>query len=141
MAHVWISLAQHEDPPFTEEQLHTHPVGEDRHRLESTPAFAYGIAVGDVVETQDTADGRSWIISVAEQGDHWCTRVVPLNGFDIEKIVDVMASMGGTASQTVFGLVTVDFDAAVDVKHVMAELTAGRDAGNWDFDLGVRPGS
>lgn len=141
MAHVWINLPQDEDgyPPFTEEQLHTTPVGENLHRLESTPAFAYGIAVGDVLRTKSVEDDSEWVTEVAEQGNHWCSRIVPLNGTETQRIVDLMASMGGTAVGTTYGLVTVDFEAGVDSKHVLAELQAGREAGDWDYDLGVKP--
>ncbi|MGA4506848.1 DUF4265 domain-containing protein [Propionibacteriaceae bacterium G1746] len=141
MSHIWISLPQDEDgyPPFAEEQLHTTPVGENLHRLEATPAFAVGIAVDDVLRTQTLADGTEWATEVVEQGDHWCSRIVGLNGYEHERIVEIMASMGGTAADTPYGLVTVDFDASVDVKHVLAELEAGRREGDWDFDLGVDP--
>lgn len=141
MAHVWISLQQDEDgyPPYAEEQLHTTEVGENQHKLESTPAFAPGIAVGDVLGTQTMENGEIWATHVEQTGDHWCSRIVPLNGTPEQRILDVMASMGGTARETPYGLVTVDFDAGADVKHVMAELEAGRADGEWDFDLGVDP--
>lgn len=141
MAHVWINLAQDADgyPPVTEEELHTEPVGPNLHRLLATPAFAYGIAVGDVLRSSAVDDGTEWVVAVEEQGDHWCSRIVPFGDVEMQRIVDLMTSMGGTATATTYGLVTADFGPTVDAGHVLAELQAGREDGDWDYDLGVRP--
>lgn len=141
MAHVWISLPQDEDgyPPFEQEQLHTTEVGTDQHRLDATPAFAYGLAVGDILGTQTMPNGEVWTTHVVEQGDHWCSRVVPLNGTEPQDILDVMAHLGGTPQWTDFHLAAVDFDPSVDVDHALAALQGGRESGQWDYDLGVDP--
>ena len=141
MSHVWISLPQDEDgyPPFTEEQLHVHEVAPGEYELDAPPAFAHGIAVGDVLGTQSMDDGTVWVTHVVQTGDHWCSRVVPLNSFSMDRVVEVFASMGVTARATDFGVATLDVGPEVDVAHVMAELEAGRAEGDWDFDLGVDP--
>ncbi|GAB3716486.1 DUF4265 domain-containing protein [Mariniluteicoccus flavus] len=139
MTHLWIALEQDDDgyPPFVEEELHATAVGPDLYRIDRAPAFAYGIAVGDVVATTTTEDGRVWATSVAVEGDHWCARVVPLGGVEMGRVVKVFTSMGVNASATDYGVVTLDVPAGVEVEHVLAELRAGRDEGDWDFDVGV----
>lgn len=141
MAHVWIALARDADgyPPVEEEQLHVATTGTDLATLTATPAFAPGLAVGDVLRTRTTADGRVWATAVASQGDHWCSRVVPLNDKPAGRVVEIFASMGCTATATEFGLVTVDVPPEADRDHVLRELHAGRDEGDWNFDLGVDP--
>lgn len=142
MPHVWISLTQDEDgyPPYTQEQLPTREVGPDLHEVLAVPVFAKGIAVGDVLATQSVGD-EIWATSVSDEGDRWCARVVGLGGFDEDRIVEIFESMGGTASITSYGVVTLDFGPQVDGEHVVNELRAGRDEGDWDFDVGVVPPS
>lgn len=141
MAHIWIGLERDADgyPPYAQEQLHVEQLGEDLVELSSTPVFAPGLAVGDVLRTRAASDGESWATDVVRQGDHWCSRVVPLNGYPAERAVEVFNSMGCAAHKTQFGLVTVDVAVHVEAGHVLNELRAGRDDGDWDFDLGVDP--
>lgn len=140
MAHVWISLAQDEDgyPPFTEEQLHTREVGTDRHEVLSVPAFAKGIAVGDILATKSVGE-ELWATHVESEGKRWCVRIVALGGFDDERIVEVFDSMGALATKTPYGVVTLDVGPDVDAQHLLAELESGLTEGNWDYDVGVMP--
>lgn len=62
-----------------------------------------------------------------------------MNGNPAERVVAVFDSMGCEAVETPFALVTVDALAHMDAQHVLNELRAGRDEGDWDFDLGVDP--
>ena len=49
--------------------------------------------------------------------------------------------MGANATLTPYGIVTLDVGPQVDADHLMAELRAGREAGDWDYDVGVSPAS
>lgn len=140
MAHVWISLPQDDEgyPPFTEEQLHTREVDTDLHEVLSVPVFAKGIAVGDTLATRTVGD-ELWATHVESEGDRWCVRIVPLGGYDEERIVEVFDSMGAAAARTPYGVVTVDVGPEVDAQHLMAELDSGLDEGDWDYDVGVTP--
>lgn len=141
MPHVWIALEQDAEgwPPVTEEEVRTEEIGENLHRITSTPVFVPGVAVGDVLATETQPDASVWAVAVAEQGNHWCSRVVPLGGFDPERIVEVFDSMGARTTLTRYGIVTLDVGPGIDARHVLDELEAGRAEGDWDFDLGVTP--
>lgn len=140
MAHVVINLPQVDGyPPYSEEELHTTELDEGLHRLDITPTFAMGIAVGDVLCTESVDDGTVWATSVAVQGDHWCSRIVPFGDTTMDSIIAVMTDVGGTAHDSGYGLVAVDFDATVDVEAVIHALEQGRAEECWDFGLGVDP--
>ena len=138
-AHVWIALEQEDGfPPFSEEQLHTRAVGGGLYELLTTPVFARGVAVGDLLAVTDV-DGELWATEVAAEGDHWCGRVVALGGFDEDRIAEILVSMGATVSPTPYGVLTFDASPDVDAEHFIAELDAGVAAGDWDYDLSVAP--
>lgn len=141
MREIFVGLEQDEDnyPPFTHEHLQAEFVESSRYRILAAPAFAESMAVGDVVATKNH-DGREWVTHVVKNSDHGLFRVVVRDdNLDREHVVKVFNSMGCNAVLTSFGIITIDVPPTVDAEHVLQELNAGFDEGDWDFEVPVRP--
>ena len=141
MRGIFVGLKQDDEgwPPITHEHLEAEFVGPSRYRVLSAPVFAQGMAVNDIVATKNH-DGREWVTHVVEEADHGLMRVVVLDdSLDREHVVKVFNSMGCNAVLTSFGIITIDVPPTVDAEHVLQELNAGFDEGDWDFEVPVRP--
>lgn len=84
--------------------------------------------------------GEAWVTEVLEEGDHWCARVVALNGNDPSLVAEALKPLGVEASQTPYAISTVDFPPTVDAEEALRILDEGFRAGLWDYSLGVAPG-
>lgn len=71
-----------------EEAIDAEPVGDDIYRLVRAPAWAFGIARGDVVATQTVADGKHWITRVGSTPGHWCLRLVPFRPLEADAVIE-----------------------------------------------------
>ena len=141
MREIFVGLKQDDEgwPPVTHEHLEAEFVGPSRYRVLSAPVFAQGMAVNDIVATKNH-DGREWVTHVVEEADHGLMRVVVRDdSLDREHVVKVFNSMGCNAVLTSFGIITIDVPPTVDAEHVLQELHAGFDEGDWDFEAPVRP--
>lgn len=142
MEHIYVDLKQDADgyPPYKAEELDAERVGPGRYRVEGIPAFVKGLARHDVVEVFAEQDGKLWIggAVLAESG-HWTVRVIPWDVETLEAVAAEFVAAGCHAHATPFGLVAVDVPPELAVPPLMAALTAGRDAGRWDFDIGIGP--
>ena len=141
MREIFVGLKQDDEgwPPVTHEHLEAEFVGPSRYRVLSAPVFAQGMAVNDIVATKNH-DGREWVTHVVKNSDHGLLRVVVLDdNLDKEYVVKVFDSMGCNAVLTSFGIITIDVPPTVDAEHVLQELNAGFDEGDWDFEVPVRP--
>lgn len=141
MREIFVGLKQDDEgwPPITHEHLEAEFVGPSRYRVLSAPVFAQGMAVNDIVATKNH-DGREWVTHVVEEADHGLMRVVVRDdSLDREHVVKVFNSMGCNAVLTSFGIITIDVPPTVDAEHVLQELNAGFDEGDWDFEVPVRP--
>ena len=123
-----------------EEAIDAEHVGDDIYRLLRSPAWAFGVARGDVVATQTGADGKQWITRVDSTPGHWCSRVVPFRPLEADAVIERLGDQQCDLWVTTLGLVVVEVDASVDPEPILAVLTSGREARMWNFNLGVRPG-
>ena len=140
--HVWIGIEQDADgyPPVAEEAIDAEPVGAGIYRLVRSPAWASGIARGDIVVARPDPGGRQWITSVHSTPGHWCSRVVPFRPLEADAVMERLKDQSCDLWVTTMGFVVVEVDASVDPQPILAALAAGREEQLWDFDLGVRPG-
>ena len=89
---------------------------------------------------QVEGDDRWWVTGVscsrpATAWPGWC----PFGETSFDEIVTELRPVGCPAHGTDFGVVAVDIPPEADADTVLAALAAGRDAGRWDFDVGVKP--
>lgn len=143
MNHVYVELQRDEDgyPPYEMEEIDAAPLGSGRFRIEGIPVFVYGLATGDVVKGVRVAgeDDRVWVSEVLEHGGHWTARVLPADAAALDQTADQFTKIGCHAYSTPFGLVAVDVPPKTAADAVIKVLEAGRQSGEWDFDLGVAP--
>jgi hypothetical protein len=140
--HVYVSLERDEDgyPPFDSEELDAVDLGGGRFRLAAAPAFAYGLAPGDIVRAEMTSgDRRAWAVEVIHPSDNWLARIMPRAGCDAADVVEQFRSIGCDARVTPYRLITVLVPAGVTVSSVMKRLQDGQETNSWYFDLGVAP--
>lgn len=140
--HVYVALQRDADgyPPFDTEELDAIQL-EDHltARLLATPAFVYGLARGDLVQTKPDAEGRLWVTSVIKDAGHWCARVITFGETDADTVICRFNDLGCIADGPRHGLICIDVPPTVEADAVLAALHGGRDTGAWDFDLGVAP--
>lgn len=139
--HLRVALQRDADgyPPFDSEEVDAELIDDSTAAVTAAPAFAPGLAVGDVVAVSTSEDGDLWITEVTTESDHWTTRVIPLDGQELTAIVEALNARGADARPTQYGLVVCDVPPHVDAGGLVAYLEQGRDGGDWDFDLGVDP--
>lgn len=142
--HIYVQLVQDQDgyPPFEAEEIDAVALGSDEFKVASAPAFAYGLAPGDVVRTTQDADGRLWVVEVVASSTEWVARVIPRKGCDPATVVELLERLGATCAITRFGLVTLSVPGTVNSRPVLDAIEAGQEVdGLWHFDLGVAPTS
>lgn len=140
--HVYVSLERDEDgyPPVDAEELDAIEVGIEQFELVSAPAFAYGIAPGDVLRAVERPDGCLWAVEVVRSSENWLARVIPSAGRPAAPAAAEFASLGCETRETGFGLVTVVVPPAVPAVRILCRLYEGQDgSGEWHFDVGVAP--
>ncbi|MFN8194718.1 MAG: DUF4265 domain-containing protein [Nocardioidaceae bacterium] len=124
---------------MAEEAIDATAVEEGVYRLVRSPAWAFGIARGDLVTTQEGQDGSRWITSVYSTPGHWCSRVVPFRPLEADAVIERLNDLECGLWIATLGLVVVEVDASADPRPILAALTRGREEHLWDFNLGVTP--
>lgn len=138
--HLLIRLQQDETgyPPFTAEEVDAIEVGDHRFSLGTVPAFAFGLAKGDVVRVEHH-DDAAWIVELLEPSGHSSLRVIALGSNSVETPRAALEGLGCPTFKTVIdGMIAVDVPPSVDLDSVLSYLVAGREASMWDFNVGVR---
>jgi hypothetical protein len=95
--HLYVALERDEDgyPPFEVEELDATPVSENSYRIDAIPAFAYGLAPGDVVRaTHPPDDDRLWVVEVLRASENWVARVMHRSGTEAADVVQRFESLG-----------------------------------------------
>lgn len=140
--HIYVGLDEEEPgyPPVRVEELDAIDLGGGHFKLQSAPAFAFGIAPGDILQAEANVDGRLWAVAVVRPSDNWLARVVPQAGGSPDPALMEFAACGCTVRLTSFGLITVVVPPEVEAAPLLDRLRQGRDVSNeWHFDLGVGP--
>lgn len=140
--HIYVELKQDSDgyPPFDAEELDADKQRDGSYLLISTPVFAKGLTKGDLVSVAPyTSPDDLWITSVITPSTNWNARIVPLGALRQEVICGELAKLGCGAYPTEFGIVVANMTNTVDADAVLDVLAAGREAGRWDYDVGVVP--
>jgi hypothetical protein len=135
-----IKLRQDETgyPPFSAEEVAATEVGDHQYRLESTPAFAFGLAQGDIVRAQHYGP-ELWVEELLQSSGHGTVRVVALGAHSMETPRVALEEMGCSVSPTVIdGMIAVDVPPHIDFNPVEEFLRSGRETSSWDFNIGVR---
>ncbi|HSX68933.1 DUF4265 domain-containing protein [Nocardioides sp.] len=139
--HVLIALERDEDgyPPVDAEELDAVDLGGGRFELVSAPAFAYGIAPGDVLRAEEREDGI-WAVEVVCSSANWLARVIPRAGASTAPAAAEFGRLGCITRESPFGLVTVVVPPKVPALPILRRLYEGQDdSEEWYFDLGVAP--
>lgn len=140
--HVYVAVERDEDgyPPVDAEELDAVAVGVDQFELLSAPAFAYGIAPGDILRAAEGQDGSLWATEVVRSSAAWLARVIPREGRPTAPVAEEFARLGCATRSTRFALVTVVVPPSVPAAKILRRLYEGQDdSQEWYFDLGVAP--
>jgi hypothetical protein len=126
-------------PPFESEELSGLQVGDHLFKLTTVPAFASGLANGDVVHVRRFPDIEGlWVDELVSPGEHSTMRVIGLHGNSSEGPREIAVRHGGAVSATpVDGLLAIDVPPEADFRAMYQELQAGRETGQWDINVGV----
>lgn len=127
-------------PPFDAEEVEARHVGEHQYELVRPPLFAHGLAVGDTVGVWHDTDGSisTWIDSLVSAGGHSTFRAIGLGGQPADRPRRIAEQLGCTVVEGhTPGMIAVDVPPTADVVALYSAFAAGRDAGSWDFDIGV----
>jgi Domain of unknown function (DUF4265) len=136
--HIRLRQVESGYPPFAAEEVEATEVGDHRFRLESVPAFAFGLAKADVVSVGHYG-AEAWIERLVEASGHSTVRVIALRPNTIEAPVRALEALGCSTSPTVIDrMVAVDVPPTADFDAVRAYLATGQEASKWDFNVGVR---
>jgi hypothetical protein len=138
--HLLIGLEQDEDgyPPFKAEKLDAIEVGDHRFRLDAVPAFAFGVAKGDVVRVE-RYEGDLWIVELLEPSGHSTVRLIGLGTNSVETPRGALEDLGcATANTVIDGMISVDVPPSVEFETVYEYLMRGQATSTWDFNVGVR---
>ena len=138
--HLLIRLVQDNSgyPPFSAEEVDATEVADHTFRLEGVPAFAFGLARGDVVRTAHDGS-QQWIEELIEPSGHSAVRVIGLAGRSVDDVKATLELLGCLTFPTVIdGMIAVDVPPHVDFDEVRGLLLQGRELSHWDFSEGVR---
>lgn len=126
-------------PPFESEELSGQRLEEHLFELLTAPAFAFGLARGDVVRARHFPEMRGlWLDEFVSAGRHSNVRAITLGGRVSDEPRLIAVRHGGVVSQTpVEGLIAIDVPPDADFRAMFEELRAGRVAGEWDIEVGV----
>jgi hypothetical protein len=126
-------------PPFDAEELSADDLGDHTYRLVDTPAFAFGLASGDVVRAHSYPDEPGlWIDALVEAGEHSAVRVVLLGGSPPEPLHDLVAKHGLKLENSVGSAVlTIDVPPSSDLAGLWADLVDPDVRDRWDAGVGV----
>jgi hypothetical protein len=137
-----IRLARDADgyPPFDFEEVAAVGIGDHLFRLVSPPAFAHGLAAGDVVMIRhhpDIPGEHAWIESLVEAGGHSTFRVIGLGGRTPDEPRRLAYQFGCDVTDApVDRMIAIDVPVEADVRSLYEALKTGRGS-DWDLDVGV----
>ena len=126
-------------PPVAFEEIEAFPLGEDRFRLASPPAFAKRLAVGDTVRIARYGSPEvPWIDGLVEKSGHSTIRVIFFKSAGEAPEGELrlkMRQLGVSVVETSFdGLVAMDVPADVDYGAVLDYLASGEERKLWEFE-------
>lgn len=129
-------------PPVQAEEVEATSVGDHACRLLSPPAFARGLAVGDVVRvTHYGSPQQPWVESVLESSGHSTVRVIFFRSAGDAPEGDLRVELdrlGVHVYETFFdGLITIDVPASVNYHAVRSVLSEGESRKLWEFEEGA----
>jgi hypothetical protein len=133
---VYVTLEREEDdyPPWDEEWLWAEQVAESAFRLTTSPTFAKGLSLFDVVHAV-LYDGRWFIDSVIESSGHSTLRVVLFDDKWHERLHEMGAQFGCAVEHTeIPGYFAIDVPPDGEYDGLLDALRKGAAAGAWDFD-------
>jgi hypothetical protein len=117
------------------EFLWAEPLGEGLFRIRTTPFTVDGIALGDVVETEE--DPELHFVALREQSGHSALRIHVEPEVTAEMFFSALGALGCAHARTreprYFAL---DVPASVAITDVLDHLSDGQDAGRCDWDAG-----
>ncbi|WP_308169675.1 DUF4265 domain-containing protein [Acrocarpospora catenulata] len=128
-------------PPAGTERLWAVKVGDDRVRLDNTPFFVRGFALGDVVVVAPDEDGVLWVKQAVEYSGNCTIRIIPAEGGrrveELQAVLDAFAPFGvvGEGIEQ-FGLVALNVPSAVDIPAVKRFVIQGEEEGRWHYEEG-----
>lgn len=126
-------------PPFESEEVSAVQVGDHQFRLESPPAFARRLAVGDVVRVVHHGSAHDmWIEEVLEWSGHSTVRVIVFRDAGTEAEDELLAgvpklscSIRPTGLESLFA---IDVPDAVEYSPLQHFLEDGSRRGLWDYE-------
>ncbi|HEX6970149.1 MAG TPA: DUF4265 domain-containing protein [Micromonosporaceae bacterium] len=121
-------------PPFDCEEVRGEPVGGDRYRVLTAPAFARRLAVDDVVSVHRDGTGWLWVDRVVERGEHSTVRVLIRRPEAEGPLSAALAAHGCRVSASPLpDLLVVDVPGPVDYAAVRGLLEDGERQGDWEY--------
>jgi hypothetical protein len=126
-------------PPYESEEVVGTLIGDHLYRLESVPAFAFGLARGDIVEARHYGDPQvPWIERLHSAGGHSTIRVIGLGGRTPSEARSEAEALGGYVQETpLAGLIAIDVPPETDFHEIEVELVRLQNAGILDYNIGV----
>jgi hypothetical protein len=117
------------------ETLWAKPISSAIFELMNVPLLAYGVNLGDLVNTEIAADGRRQFRSVADRGGHRTFRASVSAGPQVLQDLrrelertDAVVEMGGG------NYLAVDAQNAAIASRVLEILERGEEQGLWEFE-------
>lgn len=126
-------------PPYASEELLADSVGDHLYRLDTVPAFALGLARGDVVRVAHYGpEATPWVDDIVEESGHSAVRVISLDGRPMDELKRLCESLGCTTFPTmVDGMMAVDVPPEAHFAQLAKHLDAGCHECKWDYSVGV----
>ena len=120
------------------EQLVCERAGENRYRLLCIPFFLYGVALGDILEGDASAELEDLEFQVAERSGRSVYRVWFDSGSVavIEDCLTNLTSLGALTEQSSKRLYAIDAENPKIAERVEAYLRKGESSGKWEYERG-----
>ena len=138
--HLLVSLPERHAAAGTAEEIDAIAQERGLFRVTSTPLYAEGLAVGDLVRgVRVIGEGDAiWLQEVHTPSEHWNARLEPRCEGAADHAERVLGPLGCVVTETRVGVITVDVPPACDGAAVEAQLEAGEGTW-WSSDRGVAP--
>ncbi|WP_068311833.1 DUF4265 domain-containing protein [Polycladidibacter hongkongensis] len=128
---------------YTSEQVWASAVGDGRYKLENTPFFAHGLALGDVVRARKSK-GKLLFEAVMTPSGHATYRIIIEDEASPEEVNQFWGRLDalGCTCEDIEGdlpLFSIDVPPGIDLDTVRARLQEGEDYGVWSFEEACCP--
>jgi hypothetical protein len=122
-------------PPVSTETLWAQREG-DGFRLDNTPFFVHGVALGDIVHATPV-EGMLGYQHVLKRSGHGTVRVIMFEGGDVEKTREEFRKLGCPSElSSISTLFAVDIPPMDDYSAVRNFLEQGLEKGRFDYEEG-----